>query len=89
MNKTREVYSGHGHDRAMGYKFRCRVESRTVKSWIFFGPEITQYRYVVERYFMAWEDVEWGYWCSSEEANRAATERLDKIEGGPIGHYIA
>jgi hypothetical protein len=80
---AREVYAGHGDDRAMGYRFRCRIESRVVRTWFGFGPEVTQYRYVLERYFMAWNDREWGAWSSEPVAHKQANDKLDEISWSP------
>lgn len=82
-NECREVYAGHGHDRAMGYKFRCRIESTTYNSWFGFGQEVTKYRYVLERYFMSWSDEEWGPWVSLPKAHEQALRRLDQIAWSP------
>ena len=59
--KDRIVTSSRGVDAAMGYKFRARVDSRTRKLWFGFGRKVTEYRYVIERYFMSWHGrLQWG-----------------------------
>ena len=80
---AREVYAGHGHDRAMGYKFRCRIESVTYREWFGLGRHVTKYRYVLEKYFMSWSDEDWGPWCSLASANAQALKRLNRIEWSP------
>lgn len=82
-NLAREVYAGHGHDRAMGYKYRCRIECRTVATWFGLGPEAKRYRYVLEQHFMSWKDDEWGRWCSLPEAHDQAIKRLEQIAWSP------
>lgn len=92
----REVYAGHGQDRAMGYKYRARICTKVVgghKRWIFFGPNTEQriqYSYVIERRFISWSD----YWHSKrwfdtkEEAKEAANKWLDKKSSCPKGEYV-
>jgi hypothetical protein len=82
-NQIKVVYPGHGHEKAMGYRYRCRIESRTKRTWFGFGEEIKQYRYVIERHFMAWEDDDWGCWCGLQEAQDQAERRLSEIAWSP------
>jgi hypothetical protein len=85
---AREVYAGHGFDRAMGYKFRCRIESRTTKKWFGLGDEVKQYRYVLEQYHMSWKDEEWGGWCSLPKAHEQAIKLLGEIDWSPTQEPI-
>lgn len=79
----KEVYPGHGHRKAMGYKYRCRIESRKKRTWLGLGPEVTQYRYVIEEKFISWSDDEWGWWCGLQEAQDQAERRLSEIAWSP------
>lgn len=92
---ARTVFAGHGHWRAMGYKFRCRIESRTRNSWFGLGRELCESRYVLEKYFLAgWEDFRWGPWTKPSKAHAAAIDLLDNIASSPADgkkyetHYI-
>ena len=46
---TREVYAGHGHEAAMGYRFRARIEHRIKR-----GKD--QWRWVGEYKHVSWRD---------------------------------
>lgn len=48
----RVVAAGHGHGKAMGFKYRGRIDSRTKVTWFGFGKSVTQYRAVIERHYV-------------------------------------
>ena len=74
----RKVYARHGTNAAMGYKYRARIEKRN-----------HQYKYVLERYFMAWKDDYTSKWYTDEPAAvTAANEHLDAKGSIPDGKYI-
>lgn len=81
----REVGAGHGHDRAMGYRYRARIEHRVRR-----GHD--QWRWVGEYHHMAWQDLgifDRGRWRRSrEEAEREANVWLDGKEYAPAGEYV-
>lgn len=75
----------YGHNAAMGYKFRCRIESDTKG---FFKPRL-KYRAVIERYFMDWSDWYTYRWRETpEEAKNEGNKALDQLEATPKGEYI-
>ena len=81
---AREVVPTHGPWAAMGFKFRCRIESRTRKTWFGFGDEIHEFRYVLERFHMAWTDESCGAWTIFRtDAESMATSVLNSIERKP------
>lgn len=90
MKEPRVVYASHGNNKAMGYKFRVRIEKRSRHKWMGFGEKYFQYRWVLENYFMAWEDYgSVGYWKNSkEEAIYGGNSKLNSIETPPKGDYI-
>jgi len=86
--QRREVYARHGVDQAMGFKFRSRVESRVRTLWFGLGKEVTEYRYVIERYYMSWVDCGEGKWGKEHDAFTCASKILDAYETGPAGAYV-
>lgn len=88
MERTREVEAGHGRFKAMGFKWRARIETRVRRTWFGFGHEVSEWRYVLEKHHMSWEDVEWGPWTTETEATAAASARLDAIAAKPQGKYV-
>ena len=83
--ETREVYAKYGTWGAMGYKFRCRVES---KERGFFKKRM-MYRAITEKYFMSWENAGFCKWRESkEEARKDAVDFLDSLGKAPEGEYL-
>lgn len=83
---NRIVYASHGHDKLMGYKFQARIEEKSGRYGFLWMSKGTVYRYVIERYFMAWVDSHHGYWTPDKEfAIKCANDQLDRIES-PIKH---
>tara|TARA_R100000808_G_scaffold21634_1_gene46771 strand:+ start:9294 stop:9569 length:276 start_codon:yes stop_codon:yes gene_type:complete len=90
----RIVTAAHGHDKAMGYHFRCRIESRIRITWFGFGNEITEFRPVIERSFKSWNngkswlDYKVGLWTDKQTATELGNKILDDLESTPQGEYI-
>lgn len=88
MAETRVVEACHGHFASMGFKWRARIEYRQRWLWFGWGREVCEWRFVLERRHVCWEDVKWGEWTTEREARRMASELLDAIEAPPVGEYL-
>lgn len=89
MPEPRVVTPYRGISKAMGYKYRARIQTRVRRYgflWLKKGP---CYRYVLEYHNMAWCDADLGPWrLNKSEARKDGKEALDKIESPPAGEYI-
>lgn len=84
VSLPRVVEAGYGDYARMGYRFRCRVESRTRRTWFGFGAEVHEFRPVLEYcHLSAWGDFSLGEWTTAEQAIAKATIMLDAIASKP------
>ncbi len=67
----------------MGYMYRARMESRQRATWFGFGPQVTEYRFVLEKHFMSWQDELSSAWGNLSATRMAAVDLLDKIASKP------
>lgn len=65
------------------YKYRCRIEQRKRRTWLGFGKEVTEHRWVLEEYFTSWDDFRYGPWTTLSQAHSDAVDMLDWISNGP------
>jgi hypothetical protein len=77
------------HNNGMGYKYRARIEHRQRKTWFGFGKVVDEYRYVIERHFVAWKDDFYSRWFDDQAWVKARADRaLSRIEAAPKGEYL-
>lgn len=88
---TLVVKPQYGCDGAMGYKYRARIDARTVRRGFFWRRRnAIQYRWVIERHFMSWSTYLTTKWreCDKDVAIAAAENWLLRKEAGPKGTFV-